>query len=60
MQMRDFRKQRLMLTLSPMVVEKLKEEAKRLQLTSSGFVELVLRKYFEMEPRLGELHVKDA
>jgi len=58
--MRDFRKQRLMLTLSPMVVEKLKEEAKRLQLTSSGFVELVLRKYFEMEPRLGELHVKDA
>jgi len=58
--MRDFRKQRLMLTLSPMVVEKLKEEAKKLQLSSSGFVELILRKYFEMEPRLGEVHVKDA
>jgi len=51
--MRDFRKQRLMLTLSPMVVEKLKEEAKKLQLTSSGFVELVLRKYFEIEPKVG-------
>jgi len=49
-----------MLTLSPMVVEKLREEAKKLQLSSSGFVELILRKYFEIEPKVGGPNVKDG
>ena len=51
--MKRQRKLNILMTLSPIVVERLNSEAERLQLPRSVIVELLLRRYFGLELKTG-------
>jgi len=50
MDSRCTRKRNVLLTITPMVWEKVEEEARKLQLAKSVVVELILRKEFNLLP----------
>jgi len=50
----------LNVSISRELCEKVRKEAERLGMTRSLYLEILLRKVFGLEPKVGEPHVKDG